>query len=307
MTNLNPSEQHKSPLIAAMYERWTLDYIIEIVQLIAVDFVCHPGYYRNASPESSQTLQNFRFLTGNSPKFPNRMQRKMTFEALIGVSDGMGITPESKSNTTMVVGIAPENKGNMPMVAEGNQFKIASIKLRERARAYSEKQAIQGEGQLLQAFITAGQELQSYLRPIDDGNSVVIIGDSQTKAIFDDAVIVLRDKTVASRFGPPPATPDRWPLGGILDGNGSLLIQEVGQKLTSGMMTPVNLIPVSQNNFDVMQSIANYGSRTITGVLGANFSNIHTESIESRKELFETLITDAYAWKTALDDLTKVM
>lgn len=81
---------NKPPLIATMYERWTLDYIIELVQLIAKDD--HPmraRQYRNVPPNISEILQNFRFLTGTDPKFPNRMQRSIIFEAILGSSEGM--------------------------------------------------------------------------------------------------------------------------------------------------------------------------------------------------------------------------
>jgi len=186
---------------------------------------------------------------------------------------------------------------------EGAQFKAESARLRETARAYTERQVTQGEGQLLQAFLDEGITLQSYLRPIDDGNNVVIIGNTQTKAIFDDAVRVLRDTHVAGRFGRPPATQKTWPLGGTLDENGSLLIQEIGKVLIQGMMPPAPLMPISQNKFAVMQRVASYGAITITGVLRANFPADPGDSLPSRKERFEPLIGAAYSWKTALDNL----
>ena len=76
-------DQDKSPLIASMYERWTLDCIIELVQLIAMDFVNRPRQYREVLPPISEILQNFRFLTGTEPKFPNQTQRSATFEAIL--------------------------------------------------------------------------------------------------------------------------------------------------------------------------------------------------------------------------------
>ncbi|MGZ8215591.1 MAG: hypothetical protein ACXWTP_13950, partial [Methylosarcina sp.] len=167
----------------------------------------------------------------------------MTFEALLGASDGIGMNmgPDHKTgiSTPMAgatgtgpatsTGAAAGTVMNTP--AEGAQFKMEAARLRETARAYTERQVTQGEGQLLQAFLDERITLQSYLRPIDDENNVVIIGDAQTKAIFDFAVQVLRDRTVAGRFGRPPASQQTWPLGGVLDENGSLLIQEIGESL----------------------------------------------------------------------------
>lgn len=297
MTKVNQDtvNQTQPPLIANMYERWTLDYIIELAQVIAMDFVNRPRQYREVPPNVSEILQNFRFLTGTDPKFPNRMQRSMAFEAILGSSDGAPMA------------VAAGTGAGMNTAAEGAQFKMQSARLRETARAYTERQVTQGEGQLLQAFLDEGVTLQSYLRPVDDENNVVIIGNAQTKAIFDDAVRVLRDKTVAGRFGRPPATQETWPLGGALDENGSLLIQEIGKVMIQGMMPPATLMPISQNKFDVMQRIASYGALTITGVLRANFPADPGESLASRKERFEPLIGAAYSWKTALDNLTAAM
>jgi len=286
--NQDAVNQNKLPLIATMYERWTLDYIIELVQLIAMDFVYRPRQYREVPPNISEILQNFRFLTGTDPKFPNRMQRSMTFEALLGSSDGMGMVMETKSNAPMPAAAGTAGAG-MNATAEGAQFKLESARLRETARAYTERQVTQGEGQLLQAFLDEGITLQSYLRPIDDENNVVIIGNAQTKAIFDNAVRVLRDTHVAGRFGRPPATQNTWPLGGALDQNGSLLIQEIGKVLIQGMMPSVSLMPISQNKFDVMQRIASYGAITITGVLRAIFPADPGESPESRKKTIRTI------------------
>jgi hypothetical protein len=220
----------------------------------------------------------------------------MTFEAILGSSDGMGTEPKSSAPIAAAVG------AGMNAPAEDAQFKMESARLRETARAYTERQVTQGEGQLLQAFLDEGITLQSYLRPIDDGNNAVVIGNAQTKAIFDDAVQVLRDTTVAGRFGRPPAARETWPLGGVLDENGSLLIQEIRKVLMQGMMPPTALMPISQNAFTVMQRIASYGGLTITGVLGGSFPADTSESIESRKQRLEPLIGAAYSWKTALDN-----
>jgi hypothetical protein len=322
MAIVNPSEnldrvipnaviQTQPPLIANMYERWTLDCIIELVQLIAMDFVNRPRQYREVPPNISEILQNFRFLTGTDPKFINQMQRSMAFDSILGSSDGMsmGMATETSSvpMTWAGAGTGTGTGAGMNAPAEGAQFKMESARLRETARAYTERQVTQGEGQLLQAFLDEGITLQCYLRPIDDENNVVIIGNAQTKAIFDAAVLVLRDKAVAGRFGRPPATQKTWPLGGTLDENGSLLIQEIGKVLIQGMMPPATLMPISQNKFDVMQRIASYGALTITGVLRGSFPADPGESFPSRKERFEPLIGAAYSWKTALDNMVTAM
>jgi hypothetical protein len=235
----------------------------------------------------------------------------MAFDAILGSSDGMSMSMAMETSSAPMTwagaGTGTGTGTGMNAPAEGAQFKMESARLRETARAYTERQVTQGEGQLLQAFLDEGITLQCYLRPIDDENNVVIIGNAQTKAIFDAAVLVLRDKAVAGRFGRPPATQKTWPLGGALDENGSLLIQEIGKVLIQGMMPPATLMPISQNKFDVMQRIANYGALTITGVLRESFPADPSESLPSRKERFEPLIGAAYSWKTALDNLVTAM
>ena len=284
--------QPSPPIIGVMYERWALDCIIEVVQVIAMDFVIRPRQYREVPPNISEILQNFRFLTATDPQFPNRMQRSMTFSAILGPSDGMDIC-KSTETSAVSTGTATGINGT----TEGSQFKMESVRLRETARAYTERQVTQGEGQLLQAFLDEGVTLQSYLRTLDDRNNVVIIGNAQTKAIFDGAAQVLRDKAVAAVFGRPPAPQASWPLGGVLDDNGARLIEEVAKA------QPATLKPITQNKFDVMQRVASYGAMTITGVLGGNFSAQPGERLDARKERVEPLIGAAYSWKTALDAL----
>jgi hypothetical protein len=290
----SPASQDTPPLVATAYERWTLDSIIELVQLIAIDFVNRPRQYREVPPNTSALLQKFRLLTGADLRLPSQSHRSMTFEAILGTSDGTRSDMKGSGPAAVAVGSAP---------AEGAQFKMSSARLRDAARAYTERQATQGEGQLLQAFVDEASTLQSYLRPIDDGNSVVIGGNTQTKAIFDDAVLVLRDKTVAGRFGRPPATQKTWPLNGALDENGSLLIQEISKVLIPGTTAPSPLTAISQTRFAVMQRVANYGALTIAGVLRGHFSTDAKESVGVRRDRFEPLISAAYSWKTALDNL----
>jgi hypothetical protein len=66
-------------------------------------------------------------------------------------------------------------------------------------------------------------------------------------------------------------------------------------------------MPISQNKFDVMQRIANYGALTLTGVLRGSFATDPRETLALRKERFEPLIGVAYSWKTALDNLATAM
>lgn len=68
--NQDAVNQTKPPLIATMYERWTLDYIIELVQLIAMDFVYRPRQYREVPQESAKFCKIFGFLPEPIQNFP---------------------------------------------------------------------------------------------------------------------------------------------------------------------------------------------------------------------------------------------
>jgi hypothetical protein len=284
-----PPKTPKPAMIADMYERWTLDCIIEVAQAIATDFVNRPRQYRAVPPKISEILQNFWFFTSTNPEYPNRVQRLMTFSAALGPSDGMDICMTSLGTSF-----------GMNSSSDGSQFKSQSASLRERARAYTERQVTQGEDALLQAFLLQADDVQGYLVTLGEHNNVVIVGDFQTRAIFDRAVQVLRAPSVAGVFGCQPPDRPGWPRQGTLDANGALLIEMVARAL------PAILKPITQNKFQAMQHIAANGADTISGVLSGSFRVIAADvkdSVDSRKRRFEPLIGSAYSWKTALDAL----
>ena len=313
MANVKKAAVRLPPIISNMYERWTLDCIIDVVQAIAVDFVNRPRQYREVPPGSNTILQDFRFRTGTNPLFPNRKQRSMTFGAILGSSDGMKNsepTEESYTSETSGKKLDSNESGNFQRIPgiyqetkEMSQFHLDSARLRETARAFVERQVTQGEGQLLQAFLDEAITLQSYLQTLNDDNNVVMIGNTQTGAIFSNAANGLRDGAVASVFGRPPAPQNTWPLRDSValqdsfDLNGARLIEEVTKAF------PTKLQPISQSKFIVIQRIASFGARTITGVLLGDLSADPSELLESRLERFESLIQVTYSWKTALDHL----
>lgn len=278
-------EENPLHIIADMYERWSLDFIVEVVQAVAIDFVNRPRQYRQVPLDVCEILQNFWFLTGTDSKFPNRMQRSMVFWASLGPSDGVDImssgSPSGSSSTS-----------------EGAQYKLASARLRETARAYTERQVTQGEAQLLQAFLDEALTLQSYLNTLRNDNNALHIGNTQTKSIFDNAVKVLQNEDVARVFGRPAApTKTTWPLGVSLNDDGSRLIEEIARAF------PSMLKPITQNQFGVMQRVAGYGAQTVSLVINGEVSSKPSESLEERKKRVEPLIGVAYSWKTALDSL----
>lgn len=250
--------------ISDMYARWTLDCVIEASSAVAADFVRRPRQY--ASVEDGDTLKHLEDLwyrSGNDPSFPDSNQRLMIFTPLLGPSDGK----------------AGEH---------ASQFHDDSRALRERARAFSERQVQTGEDNLRQAFRDEVDTFGSYLIALVS-NSVVENGDRQTLNVFSISASILRDEKIAGVFGRPKVNSRRWPLDDNFEEQGARLIEEISKTLEISQRTIV------QSQFIVMQRIALYGALTINGVVtaksGGNQGNI------------DGLIQLAYSWKTALDAL----
>ncbi len=253
------------PVVADMYERWTLDCIIEVAQAITTNFVERPQQYRNVPENIANIIQDLWYRSATDPQFPDMTKRQMIFEPILGPSD-------SKPGP------------------HTSQFHMDGAALRERSRAFTERQVETGEDNLRRAFLDTAVTLRSYLETLVE-NRVVTIGDKQTKNIFDNATQVLLDITIAGVFGRPPSSVANWPLVGSFDDNGARLIEEA----TAALGTSSG--PISQSKFIVFQRIAHFGAETIRGVLAANLSPTTSEDIDP-------LIQVTYRWKTALDELS---
>lgn len=267
-----PDPTQDEPIIADMYERWTLDCVIEVTQAIARDFVNRPRQYKEIdqvtlpSPGNEligRILGDFWYQTGTDPNFPDLAKRQMIFTPLLGPSDGK---PGEKAS----------------------QFHSDTAALRERARAFTERQVETGEDNLRQAFIDEVVTLQSYLETLLS-NAVVINGDRQTRNIFNRASQVLLDGVVTGVFGRPPSTAANWPLAGSFDQNGARVIEEAAKALA------LEISP-TQSQFIIMQRIGHFGAETLRGVVAANLPPSPIKEIDE-------LIKTTYSWKTALDAL----
>ncbi len=258
-------------LIADMYERWTLDsYIIEVAQAIAPDFVNRPRQYREVPGNISEILQNFWYLSGTNPGFPDIAKRQDIFTPLLGPSDGM-------------VG------------EHSSQFHMNSKALRERARAFTERQVTTGEDNLRRAFLDEAITFRSYLEPFEQ-NAVVTIGNTQTRNVFDRAVEVLLNDKVTGVFGRPPAsttTPSNpnWPLDLSIDSNGGLVIKFITAAL------PTSMGSIAETQLQVAQRIGFFGKQTISGILEVNLAPNPIDENDG-------LIQLTYSWYTALKALT---
>lgn len=262
-------------LIANMYERWTLDCVIGLAKAIAQDFVSRPRQYKAVDPEIAKILEDLWYRCDNDPKFPGKEKRPYIFGSVLGQSDG------SYSYHDEISG--------------GHQFHSAASDLRERARAYSERQVETGEDNLRTAFVDSLTVFRAYLITFQN-NIVVTQGDRQTLNVFNASSSILKDPKIAAVFGREPVNEEdspSWPLNGIFDENGAQIIEEVSSILENDSGA------ISQNQFTVMQRIGFYGAKTIEGAVSASkSSDLRSEiSIEDVKDL----IKSAYSWKTALD------
>ena len=260
--NNNGNTNSQRPTCADMYERWILDCIIETAQAVAKDFVYRPRQYSDIPKSIGLILQDLWYRSGSDPDFPDMGKRQMICEPILG----------------------PQHAAGSPT---GSQFHTSGTALRERARAFTERQVDTGIDNLRTAFRDEAITFRSYLNTLTD-NVVVELGNTQTKSVFDKSVMVLQDAQVAGVFGAPPPTRDGWPLREVVDDDGARLIEEIHLALN----LPINV--VSQSQFVIMQRIANQGALTVSGVLQTNLNPDSLAEIDG-------LIRVAYSWKTALD------
>ena len=264
-TKTRRRESLRSHTIARLYQRWTLDCVVEIVWSISHDFYSRPRQYRLVSEDTSDILQDFLYLTGTDSGFPDLQKRKMIYGPMLGPSDGR-------------VG------------EHTSQFHMNSRALRKKADDFTNRVFDSGEENLRRAFRDEAITLRSYLETLRS-NSVVENVDRQTQNIFEKAVQVLRDEIITGVFGRPPASLENWPLGETFDTNGAQLIEEVTRVLETYTAT------VDHSQFIVMQRIADFGARTIEAILDADLTP------DRPSAEINQVIQLAYSWKTALDAL----
>jgi hypothetical protein len=266
MATEEEAESEKPPHsdIAGMYARWALDVVVRLAQEgIATDFVSRPRQYGEVDGGVAQILGDFCYRSGTDPDFPDLGKRELILLPILGPSDGL--------------------KGE-----HASEFHMVSGALRAAADAFANRIFSTGEEFLRNAFRDAAVTFQSYLRPFES-SAAAANTDRQSRSAFEKAVRVLLDAKVTGVFGrPQPAKAPNWPLGGSFDDNGALVIKHVSEALDTSAG------PIPESAFIVMQRIADFGQRTIQGVLNGEFDT---------NDRADSLIQLTYRWKTALDEL----
>jgi hypothetical protein len=269
--------------IAGIYERWTLDCVVEAATAIARDYRARYRQYRDVDPKVAIHLADIKSRVGFDPKWPNRDQRTAINAPLLGPSDA-----------------EPGADALTPFCEVAKAIRAAAI-------SYSERVFDTGEPMLRQAFIDAARHFYAYLKTLS--GSVVLRAQEDIEPFFRRSSEVLSDKDVAHAFGLPPA-PKGWPLpdkledrsSDYLDGDGAYLVDEVSRVLQEGK-------GITQQQFLSLQRAATSGARTIHFVLQKDHELIRNVLVRNEDDGSDKphpkvlrLIGDAYSWATALRD-----
>lgn len=250
-----------------LYERWTLDVLPELAPAAAALFAGRPQRFKQVGQGVSASLARFHYRTGHDEDHLDDERRRALLAPLLGDSDGR------------------------PHTDEGSEFHRAAAAVRRAAADFVQRSEDTGEAQMRAAFRDALTTFQRYLTGLQ--GAVVDHAVARTRGYFDAAVGVFQDRGFAGGFGLPPASSGgTWPFGLDLDGDGAVLVEEIGiQGVTAGFLSADT---ADQQTFIVTQRIGHFGRLTIGGALAGG---------EPDDERTDAVIGDAYRWWTALREL----
>jgi len=249
-----------------LYERWTLDVLPELAPAAGALFAGRPQRFKQVA-SSVSALARFHYRTGHDEDHLDDERRRALLAPLLGDSDGR------------------------PHADEASEFHRAAGAVRRAAADFVQRSEDTGEAQMRAAFRDALTTFQRYLTSLQ--GAVVDHAVARTKGYFEAVVGVLQDPGFAGGFGLPPApSGGRWPLALALDGDGAVLVEEIGtQAVTAGFLSAET---ADQRTFIVVQRIGHFGRLTIGGALAGD------EPDDGR---IDAVIGDAYRWWTALREL----
>lgn len=249
-----------------LYERWTLEVVPALAPAAAALFKGRPQRFKQVGAPVVESLARFHYRTGYDDTHLESMQRQALIAPLLGESDG--IVHEDMS-----------------------EFHRTAGAVRMAAVDFAQRSEQTGEAQLRAAFRDTVTTFARYLTSIL--GAVVDHALLRTEPYFDEMVTVLQSGPFAGGFGLPPApSGGTWPFELELDGDGAVLIEEIGDQAASAdIATPRR---ADQAMFIITQRIGHFGRRTIQGTLASSDLN----DAET-----DALIDDAYRWWTALRNL----
>src|SRR5690349_3433873 len=224
-----------------MYQRWTLDCIVEVARLVSRDFsTARPLHYKQVPPAVCDLLADLETRTGHEPAWPDANQRAAFYGNLFGPSDGK------------------------PVSGHVSDFHRLAAAVREAATRYTEggedrAGRTPGEPILLQRFRDSQEELRRYL--IRSAGPAIDFREQQANQIFDAAANVLRDQEVARAFGKQQPQVANWPRETAnFDSDGASLVDEITRQLV-----PDKAGRITESQFLRIQRVASRGRETIEG------------------------------------------
>jgi hypothetical protein len=256
------------PVIADLYERWTLDIIPCMGQPCAVLCRDHPQEFKRVPAATLVTLGDLRYRTGYDSNYLDEQGRKALLMPVLGDSDG------AKDR---------ERSGPFHRSADG---------LRSSAKDFVQRVYDTGEAQLRDAFRDAVTTFQKYLTTVD--GTVVADANMRHKKHFNDVVGILQTKEFAAGLGLPQAPESPWPLSRSFDGDGAMLVYAITKRAHASDEKSV----ITDEEFLQIQRIASYGAETIEAVLTK--ADIYTNDTTT-----DDVISLAYRWWTSLTELTE--
>ncbi|MGT8956981.1 mersacidin/lichenicidin family type 2 lantibiotic [Bacillus cereus] len=190
---INSSRDSATLPISVLYQRRTLDCVVDLVNAISHDFLKRPYNYQNVPDEITNILLEFQTSVGSHPDWPDATQR------------------------ANISGSILRDLGDV------------SARLARRAKSLIGKESADNIRNVQYALVDEVISLRNFLKELDW--SVVSIAERQTRNIFQKAVEVLRCEEIAHIFGMSPTPKDDWPFNGELNLEAACLVEELAKRL----------------------------------------------------------------------------
>lgn len=257
-----PKKGTSSVKFDEMYKRSVLDCVVEVAVAVAHDFSNRPELYQGVSPGTADNLTDLQSNVGFEESFPDNRIRTTLYRPIFGASDGLGNGNDN----------SPFQTTRMPVISAAVDF--------------SEHTQSAGYGMLRERIRSA---IVPFKNQIEDvmGASLDKTA-SRTEAVFNLAVSILSDSTVAGIFGISGQIVQGWPLDkDSTDPKGAKLIENITTQL-QGISTGL----VTREKFIRMQRIAEKGAASLEFILDGKF--------ETDPDELDKLTAQLYAWGSDL-------
>ncbi|HFJ9435715.1 mersacidin/lichenicidin family type 2 lantibiotic [Bacillus thuringiensis] len=196
---INSSRDSATLPISVLYQRRTLDCVVDLVNAISHDFFKRPYNYQNVPDEITNILSEFQTSVGSHPDWPDATQR------------------------ANISGSILRDLGDV------------SARLARRTKSLIGKESADNIRNVQYAIVDEVISLRNFLKELDW--SVVSIAERQTRNIFQKAVEVLRCEEIAHIFGMSPTPKDDWPFNGVFNVDAAYIIEEISKRLLGSETT----------------------------------------------------------------------